>query len=268
MVTGTHYVVSMETYSELKRFFAELPEAITNFPTVLELQDAGITHHLRAVLRAKAGESIAIADAKREMAYKATIVELQKDALRLQVENCLPSNPGRLPDVTLVAALTKEQRWDWMLQKTTELGVRRIQPLMSDRSVIRLTPDAFLRKKERWHAVLRSAAEQSEGCFIPDIEAPMTVAQYLESGKIPNSALRLFLRERGENRRPLRDAVRSTGPDLPIILAIGPEGGWSAEELLQFEQAGFEGVSFGQRVLRAETAAAAAMAALVYEYGE
>jgi 16S rRNA (uracil1498-N3)-methyltransferase len=144
------------------------------------------------------------------------------------------------------------------------LGVRSIQPLLTERSVIRLYEKDFSKKLERWQSVLRSAAEQSEGLFIPVIETPLSVQTYLKKA---SNDLRLLLQERGDSRKPMRD-VFSAHQKRAVTLAIGPEGGWTVEELSLFEQSGFIGVSLGQRILRAETAAMAAMAAVVYAYGD
>jgi 16S rRNA (uracil1498-N3)-methyltransferase len=248
--------------NELKRFFVNLPEYVSSFPSDVTVSDAFTAHHLKSVLRAKPGEAVVIVHA--ETAYEAVITDLQKNSVAFCVEAKLPAIEDNLPHVTLVVALIKEQRWDLLLQKATELGVRSLQPLLTERSVIRLDEKDFSKKLERWQSVLRSAAEQSEGLFIPSIETPLSVAAYLQQSP---ADLRLILQERGDTRKPMRDVLQEHTKQS-IALAIGPEGGWTTGELDLFEHAGFTGVSFGQRILRAETAAMAAMAAVVYAHGD
>lgn len=252
--------------SALKRFFAGFHSAFSSFPAETQIVDVSTVHHLRSVLRAKPGERLVVVDAERRMAYDAVIQDLSKASVQLLLERILPASRDSLPMVTLAVSLIKEQRWDWMLQKATELGVSAIQPLITERSVIRLEDAAVPKKLERWRAVLRSAAEQSEGLFIPEIYAPLTLDDFLHTSG--DKGLRLLLQERGENRKPLKAALRQMSPEQTFLLAVGPEGGWSPAELSAFEQADFTGVSLGQRILRAETAAIAALSALVYEYGD
>lgn len=250
--------------AETRRFFAPFPQAEMALPAELIVEDEATVHHLRTVMRAKAGESIVVVDPQRETAYAAEIRELRKNAVLLTVTARLPEESPRLPHVVLVAALLKEQRWDFLLQKTTELGVRAIQPVMAERSVVKLGPDEFSKKRERWQAVVQAAAEQSEGLFIPQILNPITVTQ-LCNGTFPGP--RFLLQERGEDRTPLREFLGRVKAGEPLMLGIGPEGGWSDGETQQFQQVGFELVSLGERIMRSETAAMAAMAAVVYESG-
>lgn len=248
-----------------KRFFVPLNESISTFPCELSVTDDVVVHHLRTVMRAKSGEAVVIVDGERGHAYAAVIQNLQKHSVFLRVEWKLEVETTSLPHAVLAVALIKEQRWDWLLQKATELGVRTIQPLLAERSVIRLGASDVPKKLERWQAVLRSAAEQSEGLFIPTILPPLAVQEYLAQSS--GDALRLLLRERGENRQSLKQALRTLQAEQSVTFAVGPEGGWAERELTAFEQAGFLSVSLGQRILRSETAAVAAMAALAYERG-
>jgi 16S rRNA (uracil1498-N3)-methyltransferase len=246
-----------------KRFFVELP---SDFPAEVRIDSRDLCHYLGTVVRARKGERVVIADGRRERAYLAEIRELGKSEVVFWVE-CQQAPPAdRLPHVTLAVALIKEQRWDSLLQKTTELGVRAIQPLMAEHSVVRLTAADMSRKLERWQAVLRSAAEQSEGLFIPEILPPLTVVDY--GAQSQPEALRVLLLERKSNRKPLKALLATLKPGHPLVMAVGPEGGWTDAEIAAFTQAGFVSASFGDRILRSETAAMAAMSAVVYEAGE
>jgi len=252
----------------LKRFFVPIAEPLSNFPAELEVRDEFVVKHLATVIRAKPGESVIITDAQREMAYLAQIQSLQKKAVIFTVMEPLAQSPDPLPPITLAVALIKEQRWDWLLQKATELGVRTIQPLFSERCIIRLSASDIPKKLERWGSVLRSAAEQSEGLFIPPLLPPISLAEFLAQQAEPsqNSTQKWVLMERGETRQPLKNCLAQAQSDQSIFLAIGPEGGWTASEQNRFEESGFQSVSIGQRILRSETAAIAAISAIVSEF--
>ncbi|MCE3235484.1 MAG: rRNA ((1498)-N(3))-methyltransferase [Vampirovibrio sp.] len=247
-----------------KRFFVSLTEPLEQFPADIEVTDDIVVHHLRTVMRARTGESVVIVDGQRGQAYAAVLQDLQKHSVSLRVQRKLETLKTVLPQAVLAVALIKEQRWDWLLQKATELGVHTIQPLLADRTVIRLGDKDISKKLERWQAVLRSAAEQSEGLFIPQIMPPLSTNAYL--GQMQSNTLKLILRERGEHRQSLKQALKGFQTEQAAIFAIGPGGGWTDSELDAFEQAGFLPVSLGTRILRSETAAVAAMAALVYEF--
>lgn len=289
---------------EAKRFFVTMASTVQSesttgvlpsYPFEMTVTDEDTLHHLRTVCRAKVGELVTVVDPAQEQAYQAVITALEKNALTLRVESPLPALLDSLPTVVLAAALLKEQRWDALLQKTVELGVRHIVPLRAERSVVRLSEKDFARKQIRWQAILRAAAEQSEGLFIPSMQSAQSVASltpFVESDEfqailhackpqVPfkettGTVLKLLLRERGETRLPLKQCIaawraRQTPEEAAlsaIVLAVGPEGGWTANEIRQFQQAGFVEASLGERILRSETAAMAAMAALVYEYGD
>ena len=252
----------------LKRFFVPIAEPLNHFPVELEVTDDFVVRHLATVIRAKPGESVIITDDQRETAYLAQIQSLQKKAVTFTVADLLPQQPDPLPSITLAVALIKEQRWDWLLQKATELGVRTIQPLFSDRCIIRLSANDIPKKLERWGNVVRSAAEQSEGLFIPALLPPVSLTEFLaqQSQANQNPAQKIVLMERGENRQPLKSYLTQSQPNPSIILIVGPEGGWTAAEQKHFEESGFHEASIGQRILRSETAAIAAICAVVSEF--
>lgn len=253
------------TRFDLKRFLITLTEPIKAFPTEITVEEDFVVHHLRNVVRARQGEPVILVDEIREIAYGALIEEVQKNWALFSIQTCLPGQSEASPSATLAVSLIKEQRWDTLLQKTAELGARAFQPLQSERSVIRLSTTDFPKKLARWQSVVRGAAEQSEGLFTPRILNPLSVAQFCAQNFAENT-LKLLLAERGLHRQTLKAALSNRiKPGQPVIFAVGPEGGWTDAELDSFHQAGFVSVSLGNRIMRSETAAIAAMAALVYE---
>ena len=248
----------------MKRFFVTLEQSPEYFPFRLPVTDDFVVRHLSAVLRLKPSDQVIIVDDQREIAYLAQIEALGKKEAILSVLAPLAASPDPLPHTTLAASLIKEQRWDLLLQKVTELGVRTIQPLVSERCIIRLSSGDIAKKMERWGNVVRSAAEQSEGLFIPTILPPVTLPDFLSGlGDSSPAPLRLVLMERGPDRFSLKNAFNQAKAGQPLLMALGPEGGWTDGEQHLFLNANFLPVKLGQRILRTETAAMMAMAALV-----
>jgi 16S rRNA (uracil1498-N3)-methyltransferase len=257
----------METF-HFKRFFVTLPGPLVDFPAQLTIEDDFVVHHLRTVMRAKVGEFVVLVDGERRRAYLGTLQALGKRSVQVLAQSLLDKTvDDAIPSVTLAVALIKEQRWDWLIQKATELGVEAIQPIASERTMVKLGKNDILKKQERWETVMKSAAAQSEGLFVPRVLAPVSVkALCADSSLTPMRCI--LLAERGEHRDTLKAILRQIKSNQPILLAIGPEGGWTDQELTCFEQSSFAFASLGQRIMRSETAALAAMAAVVYEWGQ
>jgi 16S rRNA (uracil1498-N3)-methyltransferase len=256
----------METF-HFKRFFITFDQPPAGLPAVLTVEDEFVVHHLRTVMRAKVGESVVLVDGERRQAYLGTLQGLEKLSVQVLMQAPIEKPADPLPAVMLAVALIKEQRWDWLIQKATELGVEAIQPIVSERTVIKLDEKDIFKKQERWETVMRSAAAQSEGLFVPRVLAPVSV-KALCADPLRRQGHCILLAERGEHRDTLKATLRQIKSDQPLLLAIGPEGGWTDQELTCFEQSGFIFASLGQRIMRSETAALAAMAAVVYEWGQ
>jgi len=257
--------------SQVKRFFIRLPDGQSFAGVSLQqnseflLEDAERLHYLKTVLRLKGGEPVILVNEEKPESVLATVTRLERRSAVFSITQPLPAVADGLPDVVLACALIKEHRWEWLIQKTVELGVRRIQPLLTERCVIQLKLAEYARKQVRWQAIARAAAEQSEGLFIPAILLPSSLSGYLSN--LDAVADRFLLQERGEARLPFAEAVQSCLQAARSVrtlhLALGPEGGWTDAEICQFKEAGFMGTSLGGRVLRAETAAMTAMGTIV-----
>jgi 16S rRNA (uracil1498-N3)-methyltransferase len=159
-----------------------------------------------------------------------------------------------LAKITLVLAIFKFDRLEWAIEKCTELGVSRIVPVISRRTDAHLAA-ASMKRVERWRPIARQAAEQSRRAAPPEIAAPIKLSDALN---LPE-ALRVVLAE-SEEQTLLRDVLQAHATAGGIALAVGPEGGWAEDELQLFQQAGWISASLGNTILRAETAAIAAIA--------
>jgi 16S rRNA (uracil1498-N3)-methyltransferase len=170
--------------------------------------------------------------------------------------------------VVLYLSVFKFDRMEWAIEKCTELGVRRIVPLAAARSDVHLV-SAAIKRVERWRRLALQAAEQSRRASAPDIDAPINLrpeALRIEGRRIvlAESEQQLSLKD-AIGSLPSEDAAAIAGSASPMALAIGPEGGWTERELEWFSVAGWVHASLGGTVLRAETAAIAALAILMSE---
>ena len=157
----------------------------------------------------------------------------------------------------LALGMPANERMDWLLEKATELGVRSFQPLHTERGVLRVQGERAGRKHEHWRAIAASACEQCGRNRVPVVHPVQDLGAWL--GRVPDAA-RLVL-SLDADAVPLR-SWREACAEGEVILLSGPEGGLSAREQAQAREAGFTPISLGTRVLRAETAPLAALAAL------
>jgi 16S rRNA (uracil1498-N3)-methyltransferase len=170
--------------------------------------------------------------------------------------------------VHLVVSMPANDRMDWLVEKATELGVASIQPLMSERSVLRLKDERATKKQAHWQAVAVSACEQCGGNRVPVVHAVQTLDAWMRASLWPEGCKRAVL-SLSAGSQPLPQvwagwaASWGQGADRPqVALVLGPEGGWSPAEEQALLSAGATPVSLGPRVLRSETAAVASLAML------
>jgi 16S rRNA (uracil1498-N3)-methyltransferase len=206
--------------------------------------------HLVRVLRARIGESFDIATG--QALRRGRITSVNADRVEFDLGEVISAAP--LAKITLVLAIFKFDRLEWAIEKCTELGVSRIVPVISRRTDAHLAA-ASMKRVERWRRIARQAAEQSRRAAPPEIAAPIKLSDALN---LPE-ALRVVLAE-SEEQTLLRDVLQAYATAGGIALAVGPEGGWAEDELQLFQQAGWISASLGNTILRAETAAIAAIA--------
>jgi len=212
--------------------------------------------HLARVLRAQTGMQFDIVAGDR--VRRGEIVEITDLIIEFALGEELDADPA-LP-VTLLLAVFKFDRLEWAIEKATELGVERIVPVIARRTEKHLAQAAAARV-ERWRRIAREAAQQSRRSDTVEISDPVQLKNAI--GEEPE-ALRLLLAE-SERTKMVRDALKSPYENVGnsgsrrIRLAVGPEGGWTPEEETLFAKEGWTPVSLGPRILRAETAAIAAV---------
>jgi 16S rRNA (uracil1498-N3)-methyltransferase len=223
-------------------------------------------HHLSRVLRVRPGEKVWLVD-EQGSSFRAEVVEVEQRRTRLLLLDKEEPSASKIR-LILAQALIRSKKMDLVIQKATELGVWAVVPVEASRSVLRLEGREGARL-ERWQKIAREAAKQSRRTDIPLIHGPQCYSEFLESRE---ESAKFILGEAGGTllRDILVDAsLDSAGQGTPgVVLLVGPEGGWSREEERRAMEKGFTAVSLGKRILRSETAALAALAAIQIFWGE
>jgi len=211
--------------------------------------------HLVRVLRARVGQEFDIATGA--VVRRGRIVSIAPDRVEFELGEEVLAAPAA--NITLLLAVFKFDRMEWAIEKCAELGVSRIVPVIARRTDAHLA-SAAAKRSERWRRIALQAAEQSRRAAPPEIAAPIK----LQDAASLTGALRIVLAE-SEQQTLLRDVLASHPAEVSIVLAIGPEGGWTDDELQLFQKAGWISASLGSTILRAETAAIAATAVVTSE---
>lgn len=235
----------------LARFFVD-PPLETGARLALPERAA---HHAARVLRLRNADPIVLFDG-RGGEYAGVITNLARDALTVEIGAWRDIERESPLAVTLVQGISSAERMDFTVQKAVELGVTRIQPLVAEKSVVRLDARRAESRLAHWRRVAISACEQCGRNRLPEICAPVSIAELCEATR--DAPARWLLAPEAQMR--LRDAARRLGEKL--VIAAGPEAGFSAAEARALAAAGYARVSLGPRILRTETAALAAIAAL------
>jgi len=225
----------------------------------LALPDAA-AYHVARVLRLRPGAPLVLFDGSGAD-FRAEIVAVEGDRVRVRVGERTAGLRESPLAITLVQAVSRSERMDWTLQKATELGVRRIQPVLSARSVVRLDERQAAKKLRHWQAIVAGACEQCGRSVLPDVRAPLELSRYFAES--PREGQRLVLSPNGPASLA---GLASTAARVELL--IGPEGGLDDAELDASARAGFAPVRLGPRVLRTETAGIVALAVLQALWGD
>lgn len=235
----------------MARFFLK-PES---WGDAAELVDDEAVHCSR-VLRAKEGDTIEVFDgAGRWARAEITSLSRKRVGLALGDTEWCPKPPVQ---VVLAQAVLKGKAMDWLIQKSVELGVTSIQPLITEHTVVRPAEA----KAEKWRRTALEACKQSGQRFLPEIDEPITLESFLEA-KQPGLSIVAAL---AEPRKVLREVVAGGGAVERVTYLVGPEGDLSAGELEALVGRGFQPASLGNQVLRSETAALFGLAAIAYAF--
>jgi 16S rRNA (uracil1498-N3)-methyltransferase len=242
-----------------RRFFVE------QFTGTSAVMEGDAAHHLGHVLRAQSGQLYELSDGTT--AWLARIDSVARNRVAFALLEQLPT-PQPVAEITLLLAIVKFDAFEWAIEKATELGVTKIIPLAAARSEKGLLA-AAAKRSQRWQKILLESSQQSRRLRVPQLAELAKPAQVFVA---QTADFRLMLSERSDApsfRNSLAQANRANpSPSaLPAaVLAIGPEGGWTEDELADARAANFQEASLGQLILRTETAVIAAIASLNYAF--
>ena len=217
--------------------------------------------HLVRVLRAGVGDACTLFNGDGRD-YEARVVAIGKRETRVEVGDAHAVDNESPLRIILVQALARGEKMDLILQKATELGVAAFVPVMSERSEVRLDADRVDKRVGHWRSVVGAACEQCGRAVVPAVAMPIPLAAVMPA--LPEDTARLLL----DPQAPRTVDQLALEPKGKLVLAIGPEGGWSPRDRATLQDAGFDGMRLGPRILRTETAGLAAIAALQARYGD
>jgi 16S rRNA (uracil1498-N3)-methyltransferase len=218
-------------------------------------------HHAHRVLRLRANDPVQVFDGKGN-AFDARIDEIgSKRVVLHELQTCITEADSPLR-IALAQAMCSSEKMDWVVQKATELGAAEIQPVQTQRSVAKLTTERAEKRTAHWRSVAIAACEQCGRNVLPQIHAPQEFSAWMAEMR-SMAATKFILQPEGSTA-----LHKQPSPQGSVILLIGPEGGFSEDEVKMAHLAGFVPIRLGKRILRTETAAMAGIAALQTLWGD
>jgi 16S rRNA (uracil1498-N3)-methyltransferase len=222
-------------------------------------------HQIRNVLRIKSGDHVTVLD-NTGCEYTVILTKVGRQDVVGEVVSRQQARAEPHTQITLYQSLLARDKFEWVLQKCTEVGVTSFVPIVTERSIVR-QPDAITsRKLSRWRDIIAEAAEQSGRGRIPQLDAPVT---FVDAVCRLEDFDRCLIGTLGTTGSSVRDILRTDDAEpAAVALFIGPEGGFTDKEVQLAETNGIKPVSLGSRILRTETAAVVASAVILYELGD
>lgn len=219
--------------------------------------------HIRKALRLKAGDEVVVFDgAARE--YEGTIVKEGPSSVVIMVQNVVSSKSESPLGIALSQSLLKGEKMDYLIQKATELGVNRIIPFFSSRTIPLLEESRRLKRHDRWKRIAVEASKQCGRGVVPKIDPLQDFFEMVQTAT--QDSLRLILWEKEGVR--LKEILKGLKEKKKIFFVIGPEGGFTQEEVEHARREGFIPVNLGRRILRSETSSLCLLSILQYECGD
>lgn len=245
----------------MPKFFVE-QDKIEGNKIIIDTDDVG---HITRVLRLGTGDIVTVCDS-RGTDYEARISEIEPKKIICDIISKRVSLSEPNIDVTLFQGLPKASKMEYIIQKTTELGINSIVPVKLSRCVVKIDGTKDERKKlDRWQKISEAAAKQSGRGIVPKIEGIMTLDEVLERAKDFDL---FFVPYECEDKKTLKDVLLSKKNVKSVGLIIGPEGGFDPSETEKIRNSGIDTVTLGKRILRTETAGEAVLAMIMYEIGD
>jgi 16S rRNA (uracil1498-N3)-methyltransferase len=244
----------------MRRFFID-PSEIHKTKVEIKGDDA---RHVTTVLRLKPGQGIELFDGAGQQ-YAAVITGLSRGTVEVEITSSKLSETEPPVQIIVAQAFLKEKKMDRLIPQLTELGITRLSPLLTDRSVARPDAGRFSARMKRWEKIATESLKQCKRGRIPTIGPLRSFDEALSDGQTCDLAIMCW--ENGTD--PIDPSILDPGSrGKTIFLMMGPEGGFSASEAAKAEDAGFKILSLGPRMLKAETASVAACTIIQYVFGD
>ncbi len=242
-------------------FFVEL-EQVTLEEIVITGSDV---NHIKNVLRLTENEEIKVSD-KTGSEYKCVLTSLTKEEIRCKIQSVGKSKAELPVKITLFQGVPKQDKMELIIQKTVELGVYDITPVTMGRSIVKYDHKKLIKKNERWQSIATSAAKQSKRGIIPKVNQLLTFNQLLIKLDSYDKVIIPYENENGMNAT--RKLFESIKEEETIAIIVGPEGGFTEDEIDRLREIGGYTITLGNRILRTETAGFASLAMISYQIEE
>lgn len=225
-------------------------------------------NHIKNVLRMACGDGLMLSDGIGTD-YVASIMKFEKDKITASIKESKPNCTEPPVDITLFQGIPKSDKMDYIIQKSVELGIKRIVPVITGRTVVRFdNAKDMAGKTERWRRICLEAAKQCNRGTIPVVDEPVRLEKVLEARSDYVLSMIPYEKETGNKLKKCLDSFNRQGTNCRIAVFIGPEGGFSEDEINNAMLAGVKPVTLGPRILRTETAGLAVISILMYEFGD
>ena len=245
----------------MPKFFVE-PSKVNGGTIVIDTDDV---NHIVRVLRMEIGDEISVCDSAG-MDYSAKISEITNKSVLCDILSQRKSDTEPALEVTLWQGIPKGSKMEYIIQKTTELGIKRIVPVSMSRCVSKIESKKDGEKKvQRWQKIAESAAKQSGRGIVPEICMPVS---FNEAVNAMCKCDKAFAPYECEENNTIKSEISGISGSMSVGFIIGPEGGFAPEEIDKLQKDGIHSVTLGKRILRTETAGETVLAILMYEANE
>ncbi len=244
------------------RFFVE--EEQINIPDRRVYITGDDRNHIKNVLRMNIGEEVSVMVPGADNEYRCAVKSYTDEAAELELLFVKEADVELGCRIVLYQALPKADKMELIITKAVELGVSRIVPVSTKRCVVKLDESKGSKKISRWNAISEAAAKQSKRAYIPEVSSVMTMRKALEDCSDFDVKIIPYELSASSSMDMTRKIIGTIAPGSKIAVFIGPEGGFSEEEIDMAKEAGFTPVSLGRRILRTETAGLVALSFIMY----
>jgi 16S rRNA (uracil1498-N3)-methyltransferase len=246
---------------ELRHFFVDEISAVDNTVVIAGPE----ARHILRVLRLGRGNHLVLID-RTGARFQAVIVGTDRKQVTVRIERALPTPPPSPVRIVLCQSLLKSHPMDYLIQKTSELGVDTLIPFISGRTVVRLPPERAADRLRHWREVASNATKQSGRDRTLVIQPPVALPELIEAVRRDAALKVVFWEEEGST--DLKRLLGESPQRQAFVGMVGPEGGFTEEEVVAAKEVGFIPASLGYRILRSETAATAVAAIVQYAWGD